>query len=63
MESFTRKTTGRCREHARECRDLAEGAETAEQRLALLELAHHWDAVAEILERHPLRLDDDQAPG
>jgi hypothetical protein len=63
MESFTRNTTGRCRAHAGECRKLAERAETAEQREALFDLARHWDALADILERHALRADDGGAPG
>jgi hypothetical protein len=51
MEPFTRKTTGRYRDHARQCRDLAAGTEAVEERELLLELARHWDALAGILER------------
>jgi hypothetical protein len=39
------------REHARRARELAERAATAEERELLLSVAHHWDALAEIIER------------
>jgi hypothetical protein len=59
METFTRNTTVRCREHARNSREMAGNAESAEERAVLLELAHHWDALADILQKFgALRGDD-----
>jgi hypothetical protein len=40
------KKASEYREHARECRALAAGMESAEQREQILQMAEHWDKLA-----------------
>jgi hypothetical protein len=50
MDPFNR-IAARFRDHARECRDLAERAESDEQCELLRRLVDRWEAAADLLER------------
>jgi len=45
------------RQHAHECRKLAAGMESADQRALMLQMAKHWEKLAadraELITRHP----------
>jgi hypothetical protein len=51
------KKASEYRQHAQECRDLAATMESAAQRDQLLEMAAHWEKLAEdrmaLIRRHP----------
>jgi len=51
------KKASEYREHARECRALAAQMESTEQRDQLLQMAAHWDTLADdradLVEKHP----------
>jgi hypothetical protein len=51
------KKASEYREHARECRSLAGGMQSADQRSQLLQMAEHWDQLAEdrldLIRKHP----------
>jgi hypothetical protein len=47
-----RRNAQRFRAHARNCRKLATEAERPAEREILLQLADHWDAIAELVDRH-----------
>lgn len=51
------KKASEYREHARECRALAAQMDSADQRDQLLQMAAHWDNLAddraELVEKHP----------
>jgi hypothetical protein len=51
------KKASEYREHARECRQLAAAMESDEQRTLMLQMAEHWDNLADdrtaLIERHP----------
>ena len=51
------KKASEYRQHARECRDLAAAMDSAEQRALMLQMAEHWDKLAqdriELITRHP----------
>ena len=51
------KKASEYREHARECRALASHMESPEQREAMLQMANHWDKLADdraaLIHKHP----------
>jgi hypothetical protein len=51
------KKASEYREHARECRALAGAMESSDQRALMLQMAEHWDKLANdriaLIERHP----------
>lgn len=51
------KKASEYRVHAKECRDLASQMESAEQRAMMLQMAEHWDKLAEdrlaLIQKHP----------
>lgn len=51
------KKASEYRQHAQECRSLAAAMESPEQREQLLEMARHWDKLAEdrarLIRNHP----------
>lgn len=51
------KKASEYRQHAKECRSLAASMESPEQRELLLEMARHWDKLAEdrarLISKHP----------
>lgn len=51
------KKASEYRQHARECRALAAQMESAEQREQLLQMATHWETLADdralLVEKHP----------
>jgi hypothetical protein len=60
------KKASEYRQHAQECRELAANMASAEQRAMMLQMAHHWDQLANdraaLVERHPdLAHDGEQA--
>ncbi|RAK62472.1 hypothetical protein [Phenylobacterium kunshanense] len=59
------KKASEYREHARECRVLAAQMDSADQRDQLLQMAAHWDALADdradLVEKHP-ELDSSRPP-
>jgi hypothetical protein len=46
-----KRIAARFRDHARECRDMVEGAESDEQRELLDQLVDRWQTAADLLER------------
>lgn len=51
------KKASEYREHAQECRLLAAGMESDDQRTLMLQMAEHWDKLAvdrmDLIEKHP----------
>jgi hypothetical protein len=51
------KKASEYRQHAKECRDLAGQMESAEQRAMMLQMADHWEKLADdrmaLIEKHP----------
>ena len=51
------KKASEYRRHAQECRDLATQMESVDQRDAMLQMAEHWDGLAEdrtaLIQNHP----------
>ncbi|WP_309087465.1 hypothetical protein [Phenylobacterium sp.] len=51
------KKASEYRLHAKECRDLAAQMESAEQRAMMLQMADHWEKLAEdriaLIQKHP----------
>ncbi len=57
LDSSTMKTASEYRQHAAECRTLANQMPAGEQREQLLEMARTWDSLADtregLVQRHP----------
>lgn len=51
------KKASEYRQHAQECRELAAGMGSPEQRTMMLQMAEHWEKLAEdrvaLIEKHP----------
>jgi len=51
------KKASEYRQHARECRQLAQAMESEDQRDLMLQMAEHWDKLADdriaLIEKHP----------